>query len=796
MKGKDTMKAAIWMLAFLMGCVALSHAANSKSPAVLFQEALYQEETEGDLDKAMDLYKQVIEQAADVERVAARAVYQLGLCHLKKGEKEQAATYFRQVVRQYPKQAAVNSKAQKQLNKIAPANDIISQSYVIHYKTINSSEEGLKLFNQKHPKGVRTHHANRYRKNGEQINSICTDTQEGTDKIVEMLRQHPQLEFIKVVPPVSQAGKQVIFTDGFEKGDNTPDGWVKGQSVDGVHYIWDRKNGSDGNSSLCLKKTAQTYFPIAQWTRKVAHTGNAKKLSVSAKVRARGAYKAVIDALFLDGSGQWIKHEWVYYIGAREKGDPPTNHNWLNCSGSVEIPDSTKTIVIGLQMYGPGTVWFDEVEAAYITDNRDNTEFAYKLNQTVSVNISHSPNNSKLSVQYAVMAIAKAAGVPYQWEKSQKLAGTKARQYIQPVNFENTPATEALIEILEAVGLSYSVDEAGIFLSDTAAIVEKAVLTISTCAETDPRIKTAMESLKKLDETAVVNEIVKHLDSDENTVRRSAIYVLWQGGFSTIDPTVKKLEALCSHSEDLTRGMAALALGQNKVSSSFDSLRKMTQDDASSYARRCAAYGLGLLGNPKAKPVLEKAVNDPDKLVRSNANAALKMLELETPPVAENPAKADEMKAESLAAEGWTLWRQRKLPEAEAKFKEAVRNNPVNENAWQGLGWAQLNQGKKKNAEDSFKKCVKLNPKNSAALNGLGWIAHGQSDKDTAIKWWEKAVKASGGHATASLNGLTQTYMEMKEYDKAVKYYKMWLKVEPNNQDAKAGLKKAKAQMN
>ncbi|MCF7956774.1 MAG: tetratricopeptide repeat protein [Phycisphaerae bacterium] len=145
-----------------------------------------------------------------------------------------------------------------------------------------------------------------------------------------------------------------------------------------------------------------------------------------------------------------------------------------------------------------------------------------------------------------------------------------------------------------------------------------------------------------------------------------------------------------------------------------------------------------------------------------------------------NPT-SNKLAAENLAGQGWELWQQRKLAEAEEKFKEAIDKDAGCENAYQGLGWAQLNQGKKANAKDSFEKCIKLNANNSAALNGLGWIGHGEGKTDEAIEWWEKAVKAQPG-ATASLNGLTQVYMERKDYEKALKYYDMWLKVEPNKE--------------
>ena len=35
--------------------------------------------------------------------------------------------------------------------------------------------------------------------------------------------------------------------------------------------------------------------------------------------------------------------------------------------------------------------------------------------------------------------------------------------------------------------------------------------------------------------------------------------------------------------------------------------------------------------------------------------------------------------------------------------------------------------------------------------------------------------------------------MELKDYDKAIKYYNMWLAVEPGNAGARSGLEKAQA---
>lgn len=158
------------------------------------------------------------------------------------------------------------------------------------------------------------------------------------------------------------------------------------------------------------------------------------------------------------------------------------------------------------------------------------------------------------------------------------------------------------------------------------SVVAQAVQTISICTEGDPKIKGAMESLQGRDQAAVVAELTKHLDSTTDTVRRAAIYILWQGSFTDIQPAVGKLNDLCKHSEEFTRGMAALALGQNKVASAYDILCTITTTDPSPYARRCGAYALGLLGKPEAKSALEKATKDSDNTVSSNAKAALEML--------------------------------------------------------------------------------------------------------------------------------------------------------------------------
>jgi RNA polymerase sigma factor (sigma-70 family) len=172
-------------------------------------------------------------------------------------------------------------------------------------------------------------------------------------------------ETARLASQKKEGSKSLLSNGGAEdaKGDS-PKAWTAGASIPGVEYIWSRDTGHAGKASLCLKKTAQRYFPIAQWSQKVDHKGDSPRLKVSAWVKAEKAGKAILDAQFIDGDGK-RSHAWVAYIGAKEANDPPVSHDWKRYEGIVAIPPDTKQIVIAPQIYGPGTVWFDDLDAEY-----------------------------------------------------------------------------------------------------------------------------------------------------------------------------------------------------------------------------------------------------------------------------------------------------------------------------------------------------------------------------------------------------------------------------------------------
>ena len=101
---------------------------------------------------------------------------------------------------------------------------------------------------------------------------------------------------------------------------------------------------------------------------------------------------------------------------------------------------------------------------------------------------------------------------------------------------------------------------------------------------------------------------------------------------------------------------------------------------------------------------------------------------------------AETEQAGRLVQEGGNLFNQQKFAEACEKYQQAVKLDPKNVIAWNGLGWSQFNTGSYLDAEESFKKVLKVAPKYAAALNGLGQLYLLQRKYDEAEKYLLKAA--------------------------------------------------------
>ena len=182
-----------------------------------------------------------------------------------------------------------------------------------------------------------------------------------------LVQQNPEVTPTAVALPAPKAASAppMLTNGGIEDGEaNAPQAWSQGAAVPGVEYLWSRDTAHGGKASLCLKKTAQRYNPIGQCRQIVDRVGDAPRLKVSAWVKAEQSSMAILDVQFLDAEGGWT-HAWVAYIGAKRTmiHSSPTTGSVTEKSSRFRRARHKSSS--RRKSYGPGTVWFDDLEAAY-----------------------------------------------------------------------------------------------------------------------------------------------------------------------------------------------------------------------------------------------------------------------------------------------------------------------------------------------------------------------------------------------------------------------------------------------
>jgi len=107
--------AAYLITAFLF-LLPVKATSQDKSAASLLSIASYSEEVSGDLNKAVEIYLEIIRKYPEDRPVAAKSLYHLGLITEKMG-KQKASDYFNQLIRNYPDQKELVALARAKLAK-------------------------------------------------------------------------------------------------------------------------------------------------------------------------------------------------------------------------------------------------------------------------------------------------------------------------------------------------------------------------------------------------------------------------------------------------------------------------------------------------------------------------------------------------------------------------------------------------------------------------------------------------------------------------------------------------------
>jgi predicted esterase len=132
----------------------------------------------------------------------------------------------------------------------------------------------------------------------------------------------------------------------------------------GIEMEIDRKVAHGGSASVRFRKTRVSFNPIRYLAQAVTRDSEQRRIEVGVWVKAENARKACVAIGFeADGTGTVA---WGAYVGEAKEGDKPANHGWRRYTSVLAIPPGTESLNVMLQMYGPGTVWLDDVTVRYV----------------------------------------------------------------------------------------------------------------------------------------------------------------------------------------------------------------------------------------------------------------------------------------------------------------------------------------------------------------------------------------------------------------------------------------------
>lgn len=114
----------VWIVVALMAALGAGLQTVAQTASELLQKGIYTQETLGDLDSAIKIYKQLLSAANENRLYAAQAQYRLAICLLAKGDVGEATKAFQRVIEDYPEQKDLADKARERMPgalKLLPA---------------------------------------------------------------------------------------------------------------------------------------------------------------------------------------------------------------------------------------------------------------------------------------------------------------------------------------------------------------------------------------------------------------------------------------------------------------------------------------------------------------------------------------------------------------------------------------------------------------------------------------------------------------------------------------------------
>jgi protein O-mannosyl-transferase len=135
-----------------------------------------------------------------------------------------------------------------------------------------------------------------------------------------------------------------------------------------------------------------------------------------------------------------------------------------------------------------------------------------------------------------------------------------------------------------------------------------------------------------------------------------------------------------------------------------------------------------------------------------------------------------------LTARQIQFWRN-----SEALFRHAVKVTQDNYLAYNNLGFYLNGQGRKTEAIENYQQALRINPVYEDALNNLGYALAEQKKYLEAIPLYEAALRVRPNHVEVH-NNLGNALSEIGKIDEAIKHYLIVLQQQPDHADANNNL--------
>ncbi len=234
----------ILIIAFILLAGFLS--AQDNKASVALTAAIYEEEVTGNLDKAVELYLDILKKYPNDRPVSAKTLYQLGLVNEKMG-KQKAGEYFTRLVNTYPDQTEVVSLAKEKLAALGSPND--NKGIITRRILTDASDIGGDLTTD-----------GKYINNMDRSNGDLIQFEVASKKIIRITNKGPWDEYEHPVETFvfSPDGKQIVY-DRFNK-ETLPELRIRNSDGSGLRtlfyekgtYVYPLAWSPDANSILVL----------------------------------------------------------------------------------------------------------------------------------------------------------------------------------------------------------------------------------------------------------------------------------------------------------------------------------------------------------------------------------------------------------------------------------------------------------------------------------------------------------------------------------------------------------------